>query len=140
MLLGESGLGKGFPINRAKLLVSKANVTRVIAGRSSIQAIVQELSRTKTIEGKPLITDSRGFIINGELNFLQQLFRTRIVLRYSQTFMMDTITLNGLIYLRVMVRRSSKTPILLLYLAAVLLTSMIVFLKLILRADISVET
>lgn len=68
MLLGESGLGKGFPINRAKLLVSKANVTRVIAGRSSIQAIVQELSRSKAVEGKPIITDSRGFIINGELS------------------------------------------------------------------------
>ncbi len=68
MLLGDSGLGKGFPINRAKLLVSKAGVTKVIAGRSSIQAIVQELSRTKTIEGKPTITDSRGYIVNGELS------------------------------------------------------------------------
>jgi hypothetical protein len=68
MLLGESGLGKGFPINRAKLIVSKAGVTRVIAGRSSIQAIVQELSRTRTVEGKAPISDSRGFIINGELS------------------------------------------------------------------------
>lgn len=68
MLLGESGLGKGYPINRAKLLVQKADVTRVIAGRSSIQAIVQELSRTKTHEGKAPITDSRGFIVNGELS------------------------------------------------------------------------
>lgn len=68
MLLGDSGLGKGFPINRAKLLVTKANVTRVIAGRSSIQAIVQELSRTKTVEGKSPIDDSRGFIVNGELS------------------------------------------------------------------------
>lgn len=68
MLLGDSGLGKGFPINRAKLLITKAGVTRVIAGRSSIQAIVQELSRTKTAEGKATITDSRGFIVNGELS------------------------------------------------------------------------
>lgn len=68
MLLGESGLGKGYPINRAKLLVQKAGVTRVIAGRSSIQAIVQALSRTKTIEGKAPIGDSRGFIVNGELS------------------------------------------------------------------------
>ena len=68
MLLGESGLGKGFPINRAKLLVTKAGVTRVIAGRSSIQAIVQELSRTKTVEGKAPIGDSRGYIVNGELS------------------------------------------------------------------------
>ena len=68
MLLGESGLGKGFPINRAKLLVSKAAVTRVIAGRSSIQAIVKELATTKTVEGKQPIGDSRGYIINGELS------------------------------------------------------------------------
>jgi len=68
MLLGESGLGKGFPINRAKLLASKAGHTRVIAGRSSIQAIIQELSRTRTIEGKAPISDSRGFIVNGELS------------------------------------------------------------------------
>lgn len=68
MLLGDSGLGKGFPINRAKLLVSKADVTRVIAGRSSIQAIVKELSTARTKEGKTTISDSRGFIINGELS------------------------------------------------------------------------
>ncbi len=68
MLLGDSGLGKGFPINRAKLLVSKADVTRVIAGRSSIQAIIKELATSRTKEGKPPIADSRGFIINGELS------------------------------------------------------------------------
>lgn len=68
ILLGESGLGKGYPINRAKLLVQKCGATRVIAGRSSIQAIVQELSRTKTVEGKTPIADSRGYIVNGELS------------------------------------------------------------------------
>lgn len=68
MLLGESGLGKGFPINRAKLLVSRANVTRVIAGRSSIQAIVKELATTRTQENKAPIMDARGIIINGELS------------------------------------------------------------------------
>ena len=68
MLLGDSGLGKGYPVNLAKRLVQKADVTRVIAGRSSIQAIVQELSRTKTAENKAPITDSRGFIVNGELS------------------------------------------------------------------------
>jgi hypothetical protein len=68
MLLGESGLGKGFPINRAKILVQKAEVTRVIAGRSSIQGILRELSTTKSVPNKPLITDSRALIINGELS------------------------------------------------------------------------
>lgn len=68
MLLGESGLGKGFPVNLAKRLVQQASTTRVIAGRSSIQAIIKELATTKSEAGKPLITDSRGFIVNGELS------------------------------------------------------------------------
>lgn len=68
MLLGESGLGKGYPVNLAKRLVMEADMTRVIAGRSSIQAIIKELATTKTTQGKPLITDSRGFIVNGELS------------------------------------------------------------------------
>ena len=68
MLLGESGLGKGFPVSLAKRLVQQADVTRVIAGRSSIQAIVKELATTKSMAGKPVITDSRGFIVNGELS------------------------------------------------------------------------
>lgn len=68
MLLGESGLGKGFPVNLAKRLAQQANSTRVIAGRSSIQAIIKELATTKSEQGKALITDSRGFIVNGELS------------------------------------------------------------------------
>lgn len=69
ILLGDSGLGKGFGINLAKLLVQAANVTRVIAGRSSIQAIVQELGTAKSREnGDAPFTDSRGFVVNGELS------------------------------------------------------------------------
>jgi hypothetical protein len=68
MLLGESGLGKGYPVNYAKRLVQEIDTTRVIAGRSSIQAIIKELATTKSSQGKPLITDSRGFIVNGELS------------------------------------------------------------------------
>ncbi len=68
MLLGESGLGKGFPVNLSKRLVQAADCTRVIAGRSSIQAIIKELATTKSAQGKPVITDSRGFIVNGELS------------------------------------------------------------------------
>lgn len=69
ILLGESGLGKEFPISLAKDLVEKADVTRVISGRSSIQAIVKELSTARTRrDGKAPFTDSRGFIVNGELS------------------------------------------------------------------------
>lgn len=69
MLLGDSGRGKAFGINLAKQLVTAADVTRVIAGRSSIQAIMTDLSTQKSRpDGKPPIADSRGFIVNGELS------------------------------------------------------------------------
>lgn len=68
VLLGPPGLGKAFGINLAEGLVKRANVTRVIAGRSSIQAIVQDLSRATTREGKEPLLDSRGFIVSGELS------------------------------------------------------------------------
>jgi len=71
ILMGKSGLGKEFPVNLAKELVQQANVTRVIAGRSSIQAVIQELATTKTYPkdaNKSPIMDGRGFIVNGELS------------------------------------------------------------------------
>lgn len=68
ILMGESGLGKGYPVNLAKRLVTAADNTRVIAGRSSIQAIIKELATTRSQQGKAIITDSRGFIVNGELS------------------------------------------------------------------------
>ncbi len=69
MLIGTSGLGKAFGINLAKSLVAKADITRVIAGRSSVQAIVSELANTRTRQnGKPPFTDSRAFVVNGELS------------------------------------------------------------------------
>tara|TARA_R110000868_G_scaffold16913_1_gene74941 strand:+ start:17116 stop:18171 length:1056 start_codon:yes stop_codon:yes gene_type:complete len=66
--MGKSGLGKEFPVNLAKELVMQANVTRVIAGRSSIQAIIQELGTSRSREGTSPILDARGFIVNGELS------------------------------------------------------------------------
>lgn len=68
MLLGESGLGKGYPVNLAKRLVQEADITRVIAGRSSIQAIVKEGASTKSVAGKSVISDARMFVVNGELS------------------------------------------------------------------------
>jgi len=49
ILLGESGLGKGFGINRAKNLVNRADVTRVIAGRSSISVPMPRLHMTLSV-------------------------------------------------------------------------------------------
>lgn len=66
--MGESGLGKGYPVNLAKRLLQEANITRVIAGRSSIQAIIKEGATTRSEKGKALITDSRMAVVNGELS------------------------------------------------------------------------
>ena len=68
ILMGESGLGKGYPVNLAKRLLQEANVTRVIAGRSSIQAIIKEGATTRSEKGKAIITDSRMAVVNGELS------------------------------------------------------------------------
>jgi len=68
ILMGESGLGKGFPVSLAEKLVRASDCTRVIAGRSSIQAIIKEGATTRTKQDKKLITDSRMFVVNGELS------------------------------------------------------------------------
>jgi len=68
ILMGLSGLGKAFPVKLSKNLVERADVTRVIYGRSSIQAIVKDASQTMTREGKEMILDSRCYIVNGELS------------------------------------------------------------------------
>lgn len=68
ILLGESGLGKAFGITIAKKLVRGAEITRLIDGRSSIQAIIKDLATVRSLPGKPPIQDSRGFIVNGELS------------------------------------------------------------------------
>jgi hypothetical protein len=68
ILLGDSGKGKGYPVNLAKRFLLEADVTRVIAGRSSIQAIIKEASTTRSTPGKAIITDSRAAVINGELS------------------------------------------------------------------------
>lgn len=68
ILLGESGLGKGFGINLSKKLVDLANVTRVITGTSSIQGIIEEIATATTRENKAPISDSRCFLTAGELS------------------------------------------------------------------------
>jgi len=68
ILMGESGLGKQFPVSLAKNLVDRSDTTRVIYGRSSIQAIVNDISKTKQRERGSTIMDSRCFIVNGELS------------------------------------------------------------------------
>lgn len=73
MLLGKSGLGKGFPIWLAKELVTLVDSTRVISGRNSIENVVKDLGTVSSRPGKSPIPDSRGFLVSGEfVNFLVQ--------------------------------------------------------------------
>jgi hypothetical protein len=68
ILLAKSGLGKGFPVALAKALVKKAQCTRVIEGRNSIQSMVKEMGTVRTQEhnGTPALKDSRCFLASGE--------------------------------------------------------------------------
>jgi len=67
ILVGRSGLRKGPPIALAKKLVEEVNNTRVFSGRSSIEAIINELSIAKTTpNGGPPIMDARGFLVSSE--------------------------------------------------------------------------
>lgn len=72
MLVGESGLGKGFPIWLSRALVEKVGTNRVIHGRNSIQSIITECSKSRSVEGGGLgIKDARSYLSSGEfVNFV----------------------------------------------------------------------
>src|SRR3990167_58763 len=59
ILYGPSGLRKGLPIALARQMVTEVGNTRVISGRSSIEAIIQELATAHTSPGR-IIADSAG--------------------------------------------------------------------------------
>lgn len=68
LLYGPSGVRKGPPIALAEDLVSKVDNTRVIDGRSSIEAVIKELGNTQSAPGKPPSKDACGFMVASELS------------------------------------------------------------------------
>jgi len=70
MLVARSGLRKGFPVKIAQKLVEALDVTKVISGRNSIQAIILELSRQWTLESGKVLNDAHAFVVNDELGSL----------------------------------------------------------------------
>jgi len=48
LFLAESGTRKGPPVDLSETLLTKVNVTKIISGRASVQAILDELSRAET--------------------------------------------------------------------------------------------
>lgn len=72
ILVAKSGMRKGFPVQVAKKLVTDIGNTRVIAGRSSIQSVVQSLGKTVTVPkaggGINILKDATAFINAGEMS------------------------------------------------------------------------
>src|SRR6266850_3100195 len=68
MLYAKSGLRKGKPISLVKQLVNEVNNTRMISGRSSIQAILQEMSTAYTLPGGKVVNKSDAFLVASELS------------------------------------------------------------------------
>lgn len=67
MLMAESGLGKGFPVNVAKQLVTVTKATRIISGRNSIQSVIKDMATDESQEdGSGSFLDSRAFYVSSE--------------------------------------------------------------------------
>lgn len=67
LLVGRSGLGKGFGPAVSRKLVEAVNNTRVISGRGSIEGIIKELAFAKASgNGAVSIKDARGYLCSGE--------------------------------------------------------------------------
>lgn len=67
LLIGRSGLGKGFGPSVARTLVKMVDNTRIISGRGSIEGIIKELAIVKAREnGHIPFKDARGFLCSGE--------------------------------------------------------------------------
>lgn len=67
LLIGRSGLGKGFGPSVSKKLVQMVDNTRVISGRGSIEGIIKELALVKAKEnGSIPFKDARGYLCSGE--------------------------------------------------------------------------
>lgn len=68
MLLARSGLRKGPPINLAKRMVTKIGGSRIINGRSSIQAILKEMGTASTSPRGKINAKADAFIIASEMS------------------------------------------------------------------------
>lgn len=62
----RSGLRKGIPINVAKKLAHEVGRIRVIDGQNSIQGVIKELAKVKTVGNGHIIKNAEGFLITGE--------------------------------------------------------------------------
>ena len=68
LLYGPSGVRKGPATALAEKIVKGINNTRIINGRSSIEAIIKELGTFTTEPGRGIVKDSCGFVVASELS------------------------------------------------------------------------
>ena len=68
MLVGPSGIKKGLPIRVAEKLVSELKTTKVISGRSSVQAIIEHLGHSTMNTDGSLQKTASAFIVSGEFS------------------------------------------------------------------------
>ena len=68
MLVGPSGIKKGLPVRVAEKLVTEMKYTKVIAGRSSIQAIIEHLGHSTMDTNGDVSKDASAFIVSGEFS------------------------------------------------------------------------
>jgi hypothetical protein len=66
MIIAESGLGKQFPITMATKLLRHSGVARVVSGRNSIEAIIESIGKSVTLESGNVIRFAEAGIISGE--------------------------------------------------------------------------
>ena len=69
----RSGLRKSIPVSIAKKLAYDCGRVRVIDGQNTIQGVLKELGKVKTLPSKHIIKNAEGFLITGEFaSFLLQ--------------------------------------------------------------------
>lgn len=64
----HSGLRKGYPISLTSKFINGVQCTRVIEGRSSIQAVIREFSNQLTLSNGKVLSDAHGIMVSGEFD------------------------------------------------------------------------
>ena len=66
-LVAGSGMKKSPPVNLAKNLCLLAGGVRTVSGRTSVQKVIEDLSKAYSLEGGGVIKNAHGYIVNSEL-------------------------------------------------------------------------
>lgn len=68
LLVGDSGIGKNFPVIMARNLLKESGVCRVIYGRNSIEAVIETLGKMTTLESGTIIKNAEAALISPEFS------------------------------------------------------------------------